>query len=127
MSEPRKHHYVPVCYLKRWTTPADRRLCEHKLVPGRGVRPRRTAPGGTGYEVDLYRIHGVPADVAQNFERRFMSLVDTDASRALEKIIAGTNDWTSRLRSGWTRFILSLLFRNPEAVATVKRTGKSYC
>jgi hypothetical protein len=24
------------------------------------------------------------------------------------------------LRSGWTRFILSLLFRNPEAVATIK-------
>jgi len=73
--------------------------------------------------VDLYRIPGVPADIAQNFERRFMRLVDTDASRALEKIIAGhTDDWPSSLRSGWTRFILSLLFRNPEAVATIRST-----
>jgi hypothetical protein len=50
-----------------------------------------------------------------------MHLVDTDASRALEKIIAGeTDNWSGTLRSGWARFILSLLFRNPEAVATIK-------
>src|SRR5712691_9877055 len=30
------------------------------------------------------------------------------------------NNWSGPLRSGWTRFILSLLFRNPEAVATIK-------
>jgi hypothetical protein len=82
VSEPRKHHFVPVCYLKQWATSADRRLCEHKLIPSHGVKPRRTAPDGTGYEVDLYRIHGLPTEAAQNFERRFMSLVDTDASRA---------------------------------------------
>jgi hypothetical protein len=41
----------------------------------------------------------------------------------LRKIIAGhTDDWSSNLRSGWTRFILSLLFRNPESVATTRST-----
>jgi hypothetical protein len=50
-----------------------------------------------------------------------MHLVDTDASRALERIIAGeTDNWPGPLRSAWTRFILSLLFRNPEAVVTIK-------
>jgi hypothetical protein len=40
---------------------------------------------------------------------------------ALEKIIAGeTDNWSGDLRSGWTRFILSLLFRNPESVATIR-------
>jgi len=122
VSEPRKHHYVPVCYLKQWANTYDRRLCEHKLIPGGyGVKPRRTSPDGTGYQIDLYRIDGVPDDIAQDFEKRFMHLVDTDASRALEKIIGGsTDDWPGPLRSGWTRFILSLLFRNPEAVATIK-------
>jgi hypothetical protein len=122
VSEPRKHHYIPVCYLKQWAKIDDRRLCEHKLIPGGyGVKPRRTSPDGTGYQVDLYRVDGVPVAVAQDLEKRFMHLVDTDASRALEKIIAGeTDNWPGDLRSGWTRFILSLLFRNPEAVATIK-------
>ena len=122
VSEPRKHHYIPVCYLKQWAKTNDGRLCEHKLIPGGyGVKPRRTSPDGTGYQIDLYRIAGVPNDIAQDFEKRFMHLVDTDASRALEKIITGeTDNWPGALRSGWTRFILSLLFRNPEAVATIK-------
>jgi Protein of unknown function (DUF4238) len=121
MSEPRKHHYSPVCYLKQWTT-GDGRLCEYRMIPnGVGVKPRRTSPAGTGYQIDLYRVQGVPADIAQDFEKRFMHLIDTDASRGLEKIIAGeTDNWPGPLRSGWTRFILSLLFRNPEAVATIR-------
>jgi hypothetical protein len=122
LSEPRKHHYVPVCYLKQWADTEDRRLCEHKLIPGGyGVKPRRTSPDGTGYEVDLYRVRDVPDEIAQDFEKRFMRLVDSDAAGALERIIAGQTDhWSGRLRSGWTRFILSLLFRNPEAAATIK-------
>jgi Protein of unknown function (DUF4238) len=122
VSEPRKHHYVPVCYLKQWANTDDRRLCEHKLIPGGyGVKPRRTSPDGSGYQLDLYRIEGVPDDIAQDFEKRFMHLVDTDGSRALERIIAGeTDNWPGSLRSGWTRFILSLLFRNPEVVTTIK-------
>jgi hypothetical protein len=121
VSEPRKHHYIPVCYLKHWANTADKRLCEHKLIPGHGVKHRRTFPEGTGYQHDLYRAHGLPEGVAQDFEKKFISLVDTDASRAIDKIISGnTDNWTGNLRSGWTRFILSLLFRNPEAVATIK-------
>jgi Protein of unknown function (DUF4238) len=113
---------VPVCYLKQWANTDNGRLCEHKLIPAMNtVEPRRTSPAGTGYEIDLYRIGGVPQDIAQDFEKRFMHLVDTDASRALEKIIAGqTDNWPGELRSGWTRFVMSLLFRNPEAVATIR-------
>jgi len=122
MAEPRKHHYIPVCYLKQWAHTDDSRLCEHKFVTGQGVKPRRTHPEGTGYQVDLYRTDGVPGEVAHHLENRFMRLVDDDAARALGKIVSGDKtEWTQRLRSGWTRFILSLLFRNPETVAHVKR------
>jgi hypothetical protein len=101
---PRKHHYIPVFYLKQWASTADKRLCEHKLIPGRGVKPRRTSPDGTGYQVDLYRVQGVPEAIAHDLENKFMRLVDSDASRALEKIISSDiSNWPGNLRSGWTR------------------------
>ncbi len=71
--------------------------------------------------MDLYRVTGVPDAIAHELEKKFMHLVDTNASLALDKILSGDLDnWTVDLRSGWTRFILSLLFRNPEAVALIR-------
>jgi hypothetical protein len=121
VSEPRKHHYIPAFYVKQWATSENRLLCEHKLISGFGVKPRRTSPEGTGYQIDLYRMDGVPDGTAQRFEQQFMSLIDSHASDALGKFIAGdTDNWTSELRSSWAHFIVSLFFRNPEAVATIK-------
>jgi hypothetical protein len=118
VGEPRKHHYIPVCYLKQWANTDDRLLCEYKLIPGIGVKPRRSSPTGTGYKFDLYRVEGVPENVAHDLEKKFMHLVDTYASQSIEKIVAGSiSGWTSDLRSAWVRFIMSLLFRNPETVA----------
>lgn len=87
MNTPRKHHYVPVFYLKQWAG-ADRRLCEYKRVPGK-ILTRRTFPDGTGYEKDLYRVDGLPEPLAQEVESKFMHMVDTNAKRALDKIISG--------------------------------------
>jgi hypothetical protein len=61
VSIPRKHHYSPVFYLKRWAG-TDGWLCEHKRLGVVGLRDRivtrRTFPTGTGYEKDLYRVGG---------------------------------------------------------------------
>jgi len=120
VSIPRKHHYVPVFYLKQWTGP-DGRLCEYKRVAGRTLT-RRTFPAGTGYQKDLYRLEGVPDALAQAVESKFMHMVDTEANYALDKIVSGdTSPWDARMRSAWARFILSLRFRNPEAVRIIKR------
>lgn len=79
------------------------------------------APDGTGFQKDLYKIEGVPAHVAQHFERTFMQMVDTEAANAMRKIPAGrTESWSVKERDAWIRFILSLIFRNPEAVSVVK-------
>jgi hypothetical protein len=120
VSTPRKHHYVPVFYLKQWGG-ADRRLCEYKRLPGK-IATRRTFPDGTGYEKDLYRIDGLPDSLSQVVESKFMHMVDTEANYALQKIISGDQSpWDERMRSAWTRFILSLRFRNPESVYVIKR------
>lgn len=119
MNAPRKHHYCPVFYLKQWTGNDDR-LCEYKGLPGQVVT-KRTFPDGTGYERDLYRIGGYPEVLAQQFESKFLRMVDTDAKHALDKIISGDQTpWNPKMRSAWVRFILSLRFRNPEAVHLLK-------
>ncbi|KQZ01114.1 hypothetical protein ASD45_09760 [Pseudolabrys sp. Root1462] len=116
-----KHHYIPAFYLRQWA--ADRskgNLCEHKKVYGT-VKPRGTSAEGTGYLEDLYRVEGVPLETAHNFETIFLKLVDTDAKNALDKILKDPySPWPGRLRSAWTRFITSLLFRNPEAVTFIR-------
>jgi hypothetical protein len=120
VTTPRKHHYIPVFYLKQWAG-GDRQVCEYRRVGGK-VIARRRFPDGTGYKVDLYRLDGVPDPVAQVFESTFMRMVDTDANYALQKIVRGDQTpWDAKMRSAWTRFILSLRFRNPESVEVIKR------
>jgi Protein of unknown function (DUF4238) len=117
---PRKHHYIPVFYLKQWAG-SDRRVCEFKRVHNKIVT-RRTFPDGTGYKVDLYRLDGLPDPIAQVFESTFMRMVDTEANYALQRIVHGDQTpWDAKMRSAWTRFILSLRFRNPESVDVIKR------
>jgi Protein of unknown function (DUF4238) len=121
MSEPRKHHYIPVFYLKQWAG-EDRRICEYRRVKPGKIVAHRTFPDGTGYMRDLYRVEGVPNAVSQAVEREFMRMVDTQASHALHKLMRGdSSSWNSVERSAWTRFILSLRFRNPDAVSTIKQ------
>jgi hypothetical protein len=51
-----------------------------------------------------------------------MHMIDTEAARALQKIVNGDQTlWPGETRSAWVRFLLSLRFRNPEAVAIIKR------
>jgi hypothetical protein len=51
-----------------------------------------------------------------------MHFVDTEANYALQRIIAGDpTPWDARTGSAWVRFILSLRFRNPEAVKVIKQ------
>jgi hypothetical protein len=122
VSDPSKHHYIPAFYLRQWATNGF--LCEMRKVQGK-LAVHSKAPDGTGYQKDLYKIDGVGADIAQHFERRFMHMVDTEAATAMRKIPAGHREtWSVKERDAWVRFILSLLFRNPEAVALFKQQLK---
>ena len=76
MSEPRKHHYVPVCYLKQWADTEDRRLCEHKLIPAAAARAvavhALNGPGGrVAYPRPEIVLYGLPIGQSLDTERRF--------------------------------------------------------
>ncbi|MGM5002925.1 DUF4238 domain-containing protein [Tardiphaga sp. 538_B7_N1_4] len=118
-NDPSKHHYIPVFYLRQWTRNGF--LCAMRKVYGGRVVALPKAPDGTGYLKDLYKIDGVPRDAAQHMEKVFLKMVDGDAADALKLLKSGMTDaWPVRERDGWVRFILSLLFRNPESVNIIK-------
>jgi hypothetical protein len=111
---PRRHHYIPVFYLKQWTG-ADGRLCEFSR-PYDLVKPRMTRPRRTAYEYDLYKIQGTEHEFSQATELRFLKRVDQLAADALQILLHGSGHITEPLKSGWSRFIMSLLQRTPERI-----------
>jgi hypothetical protein len=117
MSEPRKHHYIPAFYLRQWARP-DGFLCEMRKIRDKLIVSKKT-PESTGFQKDLYKIEGVSAEFSQHFERTFMHMVDTQAAAAMRKIPNAPSPFTVKERDAWVRFMLSLLFRNPEAVTAV--------
>jgi hypothetical protein len=118
VSDPRKHHYIPAFYLRQWATNGF--LCEMRKIHGKVVVHRK-APDGTGWVKDLYKIDGVPPEIAQHMERVFLNMVDTEAADALHRLTHPTpGDWPVRERDAWIRFILSLIYRNPESINIIK-------
>jgi Protein of unknown function (DUF4238) len=103
--------------LSPWTD-ADGNVFEIKKAYGK-VEAQPKSPKATGFQRDLYRTVGVSDE--QHVEKKFMSPLDNDAARALQKILSGDRtDWTGHERTAWTTFILSLFFRNPENVTIIK-------
>lgn len=118
LKEP-KHHYIPVFYLKQWKG-ANGLLCEFSK-PYRTVVPRRTSPDGTGYLEGLNTVEGLPPAEARFLEDQFFQVADDTAAQAL-KLLLSPPPWnfTTDIRSGWSRFIMSLMVRNPEALQKYK-------
>jgi hypothetical protein len=114
---PKKHHYIPCFYLKRWAG-ADGRLCEFSRPYQNTVKPKRVHPAATGYVERLYSLKGFAEEHAHQIEERFFRPADSLANDALTKLENGGIDvpWSSQLRSAWSRFLLSLLTRCPEDI-----------
>jgi hypothetical protein len=117
---PKKHHYIPVFYLKRWANPQGK-VIEFSRPFGNQVKPQAKHPNATGYRERLYEMQGVPTEKAQDFEKNFMQPLDGLASQALALLENESNDWNSENRSAWSRFILSLLIRSPRDIESLKR------
>jgi len=120
MSDPKKHHFVPEFLLAEWAV-NDGKLWRFNRPYGSKIAKKLVSPAEIGYERFLYTTPGVPEEHAQQFEAKFLSPVDSRAATAhktllREEIIV----WTEPVRSDWTRFLGSLLFRTPENLAAYK-------
>ena len=106
---------VPSFYLKHWTG-EDGRLCEFSR-PYDVVKAEWKTTRGTGQLWDLYTVTGLPPERRAALEDRFFRQADQAASDALDFMLAntsGTVDMPALLRSGWSRFVLSLIHRSPD-------------
>lgn len=111
-----KHHYIPVFYSREWAGP-DGRLCEYTR-PYREVKPQSKHPDATGYVRGLYTVPQNDPHVAEYIERHFFRITDNGAAVVAQELRNGGKiDFFSLDRSSWSRFIISLMLRNPEYVA----------
>ena len=88
-----------------------------RMVPSldRKIVDQRKHPNATGFMRNLYKIDGVPEEASQHLEIKFMRPLDTQASEALNMILAG-QALDAVQRSAWTRYVVSRMFRHPFAV-----------
>ena len=115
------HHYIPQFYLRQWAGP-DGLLCEFSR-PHLEVTAQRKPPKATGHKRHLYTVTGLPPERQSILEDDFFRRTDQTAHDALHFMLGntdGTGDMPSKLRSGWSRFILSLIHRTPERLALLK-------
>jgi hypothetical protein len=124
MSKDGKHHYIPVFYLKQWAG-GDKRICEFSK-PFDRVIARRKHPDGTGFVHGLNTIPGVAAHDTQYLENVFFKFTDNYAAIAL-RILLSDPPWhfTPEIRSAWSRFLMSLIVRNPESVEKHRAAAES--
>jgi hypothetical protein len=109
-----KHHYIPVFYSREWAGP-DGRLCEYTR-PYREVKPQWKHPDATGYVRGLYTVPGSEPGVSEYIEHHFFRITDNGAAVVAQQLRAGGPiDWFNMDRSSWSRFIISLMLRNPDA------------
>lgn len=126
MSIPKKHHYLPEFFIRRWTgddgkitefrRPHDQLVCKQKW------------PSQTGFIIDLYANEAKADPVErQALELLFMQKVDDAAASALLYIERGKGKPSDPLlRDAWSRFLMSLLHRSPERVKYLTAKVKEY-
>jgi uncharacterized protein DUF4238 len=122
MSKEPKHHYLPKFYLKQWAK-THGQLCEFSRQHGQ-TKLRRKHPDAAGYVRGLNTVEGLPPAEAQFLEEVFFQIADDGAARVLQKLLQPP-PWqlTAKERSAWSRFIMSLMVRNPESLEKYKKVA----
>jgi hypothetical protein len=118
---PKKHHYIPQFYLKRWA------LTDNKLAVYNRPNPRTRAaqakmkyPAETGWKEGAYQFEGLPEDKRNRLETAFFSMLDGKAADARALMETPGSAWTVELRYAWVMFLMSLISRHPDDIEAFK-------
>ena len=124
MSDPERHHYLPVFYLKHWAALDGRVIRYHR--PHREVVAHPIAPKNTGYEEGLYSLDGYKREQRNAIEKNFMApAVDDPAAAPLRIFLERRSvpELTLSMKQAWTRFLMSLHVRTPDRVEQIAVQG----
>jgi hypothetical protein len=124
MSVPHDHHFIPAFYLRQWTISPDNKLIEYTIKNSKLV-DKPVGPRSTGYEAHLYSFPEFPPETAQYLEQEFFNYLDDTASRALEIHLTGKGSWNNELVNAWSRFMLGIHLRHPDAMPELRAAAKS--
>lgn len=116
MSNPKRHHYLPEFYQRRWRNNDD--LITVYRRNRSGLEIKHKPPSAIGYGKELYSVRSEQDPKRrQALERVFMSAVDNWAAEALNEMeVTGVPPVTPNLRNGWARFIMRLINSSPRRV-----------
>jgi hypothetical protein len=125
MGLPRDHHFIPAFYLRQWCD-AEGKLVEYTLPYGRKLVAKPVGPDATGYEFDLYAFPELTPEQSQWLEQRFFDYADRTAADALKLHLSGIKDrWNAELVSAWSRFVIALHLRHPDAMPELRVAAKA--
>ncbi len=124
MNAPRDHHFIPAFYLSKWAKPPDAKLVEY-TIKNNTLIAKPVGPRSTGYEKDLYSFPELPPESAQYLEQAFFNYLDDTASRALDIHLGGPGEWTNELVNAWSRFVLGIHLRHPDAMPELRAAAKA--
>lgn len=126
MSNPVDHHFIPAFFLAQWLN-ANGKLIEYTIKHGKLI-PKSVGPRATGYESNLYSFPELPPDAAEFLEAVFFNYADRVAADALQiHLTTAPAQWTTKLISAWSRFVIALHLRHPDGMPELRAAAKSVC
>jgi hypothetical protein len=121
-----RHHYVPEFLQKPWTENTSDGKLEVFRLDLSHVPSLRHTPKHTGFDDNLYALtkDAVAGMDQQAVEKLFLRNVDNSAALVRNKLERqGLMSLTLEDKVHWTRFIMSLPFRQPDIVHLLKQSA----
>ncbi|WP_299734108.1 DUF4238 domain-containing protein [uncultured Tateyamaria sp.] len=118
---PLYHHYLPSFYQARWVGENGKLRRFSKPYADKFVA-KWVSPQVSGGEKRLYTDPSAVPERAQDAETGFMSPLDSAAADALTALEQGDPRMRrdTRMRSAWSRFLMSLMMRMPDHLDTLE-------
>ncbi len=124
MAKYENNHYVPASYFPPWCDDSGR-MTYFKLAGDRFLTDT-TTPKSVTKEKLLYGLHGAPSELVTEMETDYFTRVIDEPGAALLKLLIEKAPQTlsTDQRHQWTRFVMALHVRRPEAIEHAREEGR---